>query len=91
MAQPGFLKSFAFYTDQSNKAIGFVLMQEHDNVLKPITDGGRVLTGTECPDATLDKELLAIYFAVKRNEVYILKHTCIIYTGHKALVSLKVH
>ena len=64
-------------------------MQEHDNVLKPITYGGRVLTGTECRYATIDKELFAIYFAVKKNEVYILNHTCIIYTDHKPLVSLK--
>ena len=67
MAQPGFLKSFAFYTDQSNKAIGFVLMQEHDNVLKPLTFSGRVLTENECRYATIDKGLLVIYLAVKRN------------------------
>ena len=64
-------------------------MQEHDNVLKPVTYSGRVLTETECRYATIDKELLAIYIAVKRNGVYILNHTCIIYTGHRPLVSLK--
>ena len=89
LTQPDFSKSFVLYTDSSNKAIGFVLMQEHDNVLKPITYGGRVLTETECRYATIDRELLAIYFAVKKNEVYILNHTCIIYTDHKPLVSLK--
>ena len=45
LAQPDFSKSFVLYTDASNK--GFVLMQEHDNVLQPITYGGRVLTETE--------------------------------------------
>ena len=59
-------------------------MQEHDNVLKPITYGGRVLTETECRYATMDKELLAIYFAVKKNDA-----NCIIYTDHKPLVSSK--
>ena len=42
-------------------------MQEHDNVLKPLTFSGRVLTENECRYATIDKGLLVIYLAVKRN------------------------
>ena len=91
LGQPNFSKSSVLYTDASNKAIGFVLIQKHDNVLKPLTwESGRVLTETECRYATIDKELFAIYFTVKRNEVYILNHTCIIYTDHKPLGSLKL-
>ena len=55
LAQPDFSKSFVLYTDASNKAIGLILMQEHDNVLRPITYGGRVLTETECRYATIDR------------------------------------
>ena len=41
------------------KAIGFLLAQVHDDELRPITFGGRLLSDTEQRDATLDKELLA--------------------------------
>lgn len=44
------------------KAIGFLLAQVHDDELRPITFGGRLLSDTEQRYATLDKELLACLF-----------------------------
>ena len=50
--------------------------------------GGRVLTEAERKYATLNKELLAIYYAVKRNEIYLLGRKTVVFTDHKPLLSL---
>ena len=56
--------------------------------LRLIMFGGRVLTYTEQRHATIDKELLACYFALKRCEIYILGYAFIVYTDHKTLLCL---
>ena len=47
LTQPNFSKRFILYTDASNNAVGFILMQKHDNELKPVAHGRRVLTEVE--------------------------------------------
>ena len=56
--------------------------------LRLIMFGGRVLTYIEQRHATIDKELLACYFALKRCEIYILGYAFIVYTDHKTLLCL---
>ena len=63
---------FVIQCDASDKTIGFMLAQQHHDQLHPIMFGGRVLTDIEQRYATIDKELLACYFALKRCEIYIL-------------------
>ena len=69
--------------------MGFALMQEFGNELVPITFGGRVLTEAETRYSTTDKELLAVYFAVKKCSFYLVGHQFIVYTDHKPLTYLK--
>ena len=66
-----FDRPFVIQCDASDKAIGFMLAQRHDDQLRSIMFGGRVLTDIEHRYATIDKELLACYFALKRCEIYI--------------------
>ena len=47
-----------------------------------------MLTYIEQRHATIDKELLACYFALKRCEIYILGYAFIVYTDHKTLLCL---
>ena len=54
-----------------------------DNKLQPIKFGGRVLSKSELNYDTTAKELLAIYFCLKQNEVYLMS------SDHKPLVNLK--
>ena len=63
--------AFCYLCDASDKAIGFMLAQRHGDQLRSIMFGGRVLTDIEHRYATIDKELLACYFALKRCEIYI--------------------
>ena len=80
---------FVLTTEASNQAIGFTLLQEINGELVPISYGGRVLTDHEKRYSTTDKELLAVYFAVKKLEYYLIGHTFVVYTDHKPLVYLK--
>lgn len=89
LVYPDFSKPFALQTDASNAGIGFVLCQEHESVLRPIFFGGRVLSETEKRYSVTDKELLTIYFAVKKCEIYLLGHSFTVYTDHKPLSYLK--
>ena len=75
--------------DASNKGLGYVISQEVDNELRLIKFGGRVLSKSELNYDTTTKELLAIYFFVKQNEVYLKNSNFIVYCDHKPLVNLK--
>ena len=66
-----------------------VISQEVDHELRPIKFGGRVFSKNELNYDTTTKELLAIYFCVKQNEVFLMNSNFIIYCDHKPLVNLK--
>ena len=72
LISPDFKKPYIIQTDASNKSLGYVISQEVDNELRPIKFGGRVLSKSELNYDTTTKELLAIYFCVKQNEVYLM-------------------
>ena len=80
---------FILILDTSNKAIGHVLLQEVTGELRPVLFGGRILSDTEQRYSTTDKELLSIYFAVKKCEFYLVGHKFVVYTDHKPLIFLK--
>ena len=88
LVHPLFDRPFVIQCDASGSAVGFMLAQQHGDQLRPVMFGGRVLSDTERRYATIDKELLACYFAVKRSEIYLLGHDFIVYTDHKPLLSL---
>ena len=89
LVHPNFEKPFILISDASNKAIGHVLLQEVEEELRPVLFGGRVLSDTEQRYSTTDKELLSIYFAVKKCEFYLVGHKFVVYTDHKPLIFLK--
>ncbi len=88
LVYPDTNKPLVIQTDASEKAIGFVLAQEEQGQLRPIQFGGRVLTDTERKYSVTDKELLAIFFAVKKCQVYVLGQDYVVYTDHKPLIYL---
>ena len=89
LIHPDFDKPFILLTDASALAVGFALTQEVDGCLRPIIYGGRVLSEAEKRYCTTDRELLGIYFAVKRCEYYLLGHDFVVYTDHEPLIHLK--
>ena len=85
LTHPNFEEPFIVCVDASNTGIGFYLAQVVNNELVYITFGGRSLSDTERRYAILDKELLAILYAVKTCYVYLCRHYYIVYSDHKPL------
>lgn len=71
-------------TDSSKSAIGCVLMQNNH----PVSYASKSLTDTEINYGQIDKEFIAILFALKKFHNFVYGRHVIIQTDHKPLVSL---
>ena len=65
------------------QGLGFVLSQERDGQLLPVRFGSRVLTETEQRYDATNRELLAVFYSVKQNEVYLFRSKYVVYTNNK--------
>ena len=75
----------AVMTDASNMAVGAVLQQRIDDAWHPISYFSRKLTPAETRYSTFDRELLAIYLAIKHFRHYIEGQNFYVCTDHKPL------
>ena len=76
-------------TDASDFAIGYIVSQLDDEKReRPIAYGGRKLTDLETRRSTVEKELLAIVYAIKENQSYFSLNTTTVYTDNRALTYL---
>lgn len=82
---PCFDREFLLHTDASDYAIGAVLSQETDGDVRPITFASKTLNKAEKNYATIEKELLAIVWAVKEFRPYLLGQKFRILSDHKPL------
>ena len=83
---PDFQKHFLLACDASDISIGCALMQKDESgTLRPIAYSGRSLKPAETRYTILDRELLAIVFAVKHFRVYLESTKFTVYTDHAAL------
>lgn len=85
---PDFNKKFVLTTDASNTALGAVLSQEN----KPVCYASRTLNNHEKNYSTIERELLAIVWAVKYFRPYLYGIKFSVHTDHqplKWLASLK--
>ena len=76
---------FIVSTDASAYALGCVLSQMVGGVEHPIAFASRTLNTAEKNYSVIEKELLAIVFAVKRFRCYLYGQTFTIYTDHNPL------
>ncbi|KAK3881302.1 hypothetical protein Pcinc_014253 [Petrolisthes cinctipes] len=74
-------------TDASNIGVGVVLQQRVGTYWKPIAFFSKKLTSAESKYSAYDRELLAIYKAVKRFRYFIEGRSFHIYTDHKPLTT----
>lgn len=82
---PDFKKPFLITTDASNFAIGAVLSQGEIGKDKPIHFASRTLNRAEENYSATEKEMLAIYWALKVFRNYIYGQTFKIVTDHQPL------
>lgn len=78
----------SIYTDASNDAVGAVLQQEVDGILQPIAFFSKRLEPAQCKYSAFDRELLAIYEAVKHFRHFLEGRQFHITTDHKPLTSV---
>jgi cleavage and polyadenylation specificity factor subunit 1 len=72
-------------TDSSNTAVGASLNQSIDNVFEPLGFFSKKLSTTEQRYSTFDRELLAVYLAMKHFQYMIEGRELVVYTDHKPL------
>lgn len=85
LTYPDFTKPFLITTDASNFAIGAVLSQGEIGKDKPIHFASRTLNKAEENYSATEKEMLAIYWALKVFRNYIYGQTFKIVTDHQPL------
>lgn len=78
-------KPLILRTDASDIGLGAVLMQKYEDKLFPIKYASRKLLDRETRYATIEKECLAIVWAIKRFEMFLYGKTFTINTDHNSL------
>ena len=91
LAIPDLNKQFIVRADASSKAIGAVLLQKHNDILKPCYYVSRKLLQRECNYPIIEKECLAIVFALHQFSKYLLMSPFIVQSDHKPLTFLKMN
>lgn len=75
-------------TDASIKGIGAALLQDDNGTTKPVAYASKTLSQTEKNYACIERELLAIVFAVQRFHTYLYGRPFRCFTDHKPLVMI---
>ena len=79
---------YVLNSDASDEALGWVLQQEQDGMLKVIAYASRVLQTAERNYCTTRKELLAVIYGLKHFRQFLLGRRFVCRTDHAALTSL---
>lgn len=85
---PDMTKQFILRTDASDVGVGAVLMQEHDNGLFPVAFASKKLSIRERAYSTMERECLALVWAVQKFQLYLYGKAFVLQTDHQPLVYL---
>lgn len=88
LAYPDFTKQFKVTVDASQLGCGAVISQNFDNCDLPISFISRTFKKGETNKAIIEKELLAIHFALKTFRHYLYGQHFVVFTDHKPLIYL---
>ncbi|CAB4043642.1 Retrovirus-related Pol poly from transposon, partial [Paramuricea clavata] len=86
---PDNAKPFTLRTDASDTGLGAVLLQEHDGKLSPVSYASRKLTESEKKYSTIERECLAVVWAVRKFLIFLYGTEFTLQTDHQPLVYLK--
>ena len=84
-----FQQPFVVRSDASNEGLGAMLLQEFEDGLFPIAYASRKLKKNNRNYCTIEKECLAMVFAVKRFQLYLYVTYFVIQTDHKPLAYIQ--
>lgn len=85
LAHPDSQARLAIVTDASDHAMGAVLQQQVNGQRQPLAFFSRKLSPTQCKYSPYDRELLAIYEAIKYFRHMVEARVFTIYTDHKPI------
>ena len=85
MYHPDFTKPFHVYSDASIRAIGGVLIQNHNGVDQPVAYVARKLTSAEVNYTTTEQEMLAMVYCFTQWRCYLEGTQVILHTDHEPL------
>ena len=85
---PVFENLFILKVDASDVGLGAALMQEFEGREFPIAYASKKLLPRECRYATVEKECMAIVWAVKRFDFYLYGRFFEVHTDHRPLIYL---
>ncbi|KAG5309148.1 POL2 protein, partial [Pseudoatta argentina] len=86
LAFPNSKATLSLQTDASDKAIGVVLQQYSNRFLQPLNFFSRKLTPTQTKYSAYDRELLAIYMAIKHFRYMLEGRNFHVITNHKPFI-----
>lgn len=86
---PDLSKEFILRTDASDIGIGAVLLQEHEGDKFPVAYVSKKLSDTQRRYSVMEKECLAVIYAVHRFAPFLYCRTFVIEAGHQPLSCLK--
>lgn len=85
---PDFSASFILQTDASESGLGAVLLQGENELKMPVTYASRKLKGSEKAYSVIEKECLAIVWAIQKFARYLYGKEFILESDHQPLVHL---
>ena len=85
---PNVKEPFVLQTDASDRGIGAVLLQDEQGKKLPVAYASRKLKHAECSYATVEKECLAIVWAIQKFQRYLYGSEFSIETDHQPLIYL---
>jgi hypothetical protein len=85
---PDMTKQYTLRTDASDTGVGAVLMQEHDGELFPVAFTSKKLSQPERAYSTMERECLALVWAVQKFQLYVYGKPFVLQTDHQPLVYL---
>lgn len=83
---PDFAQPFVLRTDASSTSVGAILMQRHGAMLHPVSYASRRLQPRETAYSTIEREALALTWAIQKFHIYLFGRTFILQSDHKPLV-----
>lgn len=85
LRSPHLQEPFILRTDASSSSVGAVLMQRHEGVLHPVAYASRKLLAREVRYSTIEREALALVWAIQTFHVYLLGKRFVLQTDHQPL------
>ena len=85
---PDMSKQFVLRTDASDIGLGACLMQEHDNEMFPVAFASKKLSKRERAYSVIERECLAIVWAVQKFQLYLYGREFVLQTDHQPLAYL---